>query len=280
MDKSVPFRQVNIGLILAYLLLIVGALTMIIPFLWMISTSFKTLEQVYIFPPKWIPQPFIGENYIEVLRRTPFLRYFYNTLVVTIFVIIGRIITCSMGAYAFARLKFPGRDILFMIYISTMMIPMQITLIPTFILMRYVRLIDTLYSLILPGMFSAFGTFLLRQFFLTIPVELEEAAIIDGANKWTIFTRIILPLTKPALTTLVIFTTLGTWNEFMQPLIFLQSQEHYTLSLGLSFFKGMYGTEWPQLMAATLLSILPLILIFIIGQRYFIEGIALSGLKE
>jgi len=272
--------SMNYGLIFSYIILFLGAVTMVVPFLWMISTSLKVPSEVFVFPPKWIPKPITFNNYINVLTKTPFGLFFLNTLKITIFVTIGRLITCSMGAYAFSRLKFPGRDVLFILYLSTMMIPYQVTIIPTFILMRYLKLIDTLYSLILTGATSAFGTFLLRQFFMTLPVELEEAAIIDGANKWTIFTKIILPLSRSALLTLVIFTVLGTWNDFLGPLIFLQSQKNFTLTIGLSLFKGVHETEWTLLMAASLLSILPIILIFIIAQKYFIEGIALSGLKE
>lgn len=275
-----PRFQVDYVTIIAYIILIAGAITMIMPFLWMLSTSLKMPGEVYVYPPKWIPHPITINNYIKVLRDTPFGLFFINTLKVTIFVVIGRLITCSMGAYAFARIRFPGRNTLFVLYIATMMIPYQVTLVPTFILMRMFGLVDTLYALILPGATSAFGTFLLRQFFLTIPKDLEDAAIIDGANKWTIFTRIILPLSTAGLLTLVIFTVIGSWNDFMAPLIFLQSQKNFTLTIGLSFFQGMHSTEWTLLMAATLLSIFPVILLFMIAQKYFIQGIALSGLKE
>ncbi len=250
---------------------------MAFPFLWMVSTSLKTGSNVFTFPPEWIPEPVVWENYLSVWREVPFGLYFLNTFKVTIIVTLGRLLISSMAAYAFARLRFPGREPLFLLYLATMMVPYHVTLIPNFILMRELYWIDTHWALIVPNLFSAFGTFLLRQFFMGIPRELEEAARIDGAGFFAIYWRIVLPLSVPALTALGIFTFVATWNDFMGPLVYLNSQEKFTLTLGLAGFQGMYETDWPLLMAASVLTLLPIILLFLSIQRRFIEGVTIQG---
>jgi multiple sugar transport system permease protein len=259
--------------------LIIISLMMVVPFLWMITTSLKTSDQIFTWPPEWIPKPVIWSNYIDATTFFPFFRYLLNTAFITICIVIGQLITCSMGGYAFARVRFPGRDTLFILYIATMMIPGQVTIIPVYILFKWLHWIDTYYAVIVPGLFSAFGTFLLRQFFLTIPRELEEAAIIDGCSIFGIYHRIILPLSKPALATLGIFTFMGAWNSFFWPLIVLNSQERMTLSVGLALFVGPFDTTFNTLMAASTLVLLPVILAYVFAQGYFVRGITLSGLK-
>lgn len=211
--------------------------------------------------------------------RSAFAAFYLNSIIVAVCVTVGQVLTSSLAGYAFARLHFPGRDKLFLGYLGTLMVPYVVTMIPVFILLRFMHLIDTYAALILPGMFSAYGTFMLRQFFLTIPTELEDAARIDGCSKWGIYTNIILPLSKPALATLTTFVFLGNWNSFMWPLIVISSPEKKTLPIGLYAFMGQYNTEWTLLMAASLMVMAPVLVVFILGQRYFVKGIVLSGLK-
>jgi multiple sugar transport system permease protein len=211
--------------------------------------------------------------------KSAFAAFYLNSIIVAICVTAGQVLTSSLAGYAFARLHFPGRDKLFLGYLGTLMVPYVVTMIPVFILLRFMHLIDTYAALILPGIFSAYGTFMLRQFFLTIPTELEDAARIDGCSKWGIYTNVILPLSKPALATLTTFVFLGNWNSFMWPLIVISSPEKKTLPIGLYAFMGQYNTEWTLLMAASLMVMAPVLLVFILGQRYFVKGIVLSGLK-
>ena len=225
----------RVGLALVYLLLVAGALTMLVPFAWMVTTSLKALPEVFATPlalpasPRW-------DNYAEVFRQVAFGRYFFNTLFVAVMRTAGVLVTSAMAAYAFARLSFPGRDGLFLLYLGTMMLPGQVTMIPNFILMRELGWIDTYKALTIPLMFSAFGTFLLRQFFLTIPSELEDAAVVDGCSPWAIFRHVILPLSGPPLATLAVFNFLGAWNDFMWPLIMTHSERLWMLNVGLSYF--------------------------------------------
>lgn len=276
---KVPFNGVALTRVLYYVVLFGGATVMMVPFLWMISVSLKEPGQVFVYPPQWIPDPIVWANYGTVWTTVPFAMFLLNTTKIAILVTLGQFLTCSLGAYAFARLEFPGRDHLFLAYLGTMMIPYHVTLVPVFILMRYLGWVDSHLSLIVPACFSAFGTFLLRQFFLTIPRELEDAARIDGCSEFGIYSRIVLPLAKPALATLGVFTLLWSWNDFIGPLVFINSTEKKTLTLGLASFQGMYTTDWTLLMAASVMALLPLIIIFIFAQRYFVEGITLSGIK-
>ena len=221
----------------------------------------------------------VWRNYVEVVRKIPFGRFYLNSLIVATVTTIGVLITSSMAAYSFARIDYPFRDTLFLAYLGTLMIPGQVTMIPVFILFKRIGLIDTLWALILPGMFTAYGTFLLRQFFLSIPRDLEEAAIIDGATRFRIYTTIVLPLSKAALATLATFTFMWQWNDFMWPLIVINTQTKMTIPVGLAHFQGMYSTQWTLLMAGAVLATLPVIIVFIFNQRFFVQGIMLTGLK-
>ncbi len=266
---------------LVYLLLIVGAFVFMIPFLWMLSSSFKELPQIFIYPPKWIPNPIRPENYIEALAKMNFPVALKNTLTITVLCLIGQVGSASLVAYGFARLRFPGRDFLFMLVLSTMMVPAQVTMIPQFILFRQLGWVDTFKPLIVPAFFGggAFFIFLLRQFFLTIPKELEDAAWIDGCSTKRIYWQIMLPLAKPALITVSIFSFMSHWNDFMGPLIYLNSEHKRTLAIALQSFQGQFTSEWNLLMAASVVVLIPVLIIFFTLQRYFVEGIVLTGLK-
>ncbi|WP_017873447.1 ABC transporter permease subunit [Candidatus Caldatribacterium saccharofermentans] len=264
-----------------YAILSISSLLMFGPFLPVIATSLKSYSELMLRPFSIIPQKVLWRNYLEVFQTIPLLEYLWNTAKVSFLCTGGVLTTSSMAAYAFARLRFPGKNVLFVLYLATMMVPGQITLVPVFILMRNFRLIDTHASLILPiwGLMGAYGTFLLRQFFLTIPRDLEEAAILDGCGYLGRFCRIILPLSRPALATLGIFTLLSVWNNYLYPLVFLNTPAKRTLTLGLAMFRGDVDVQWNLLMAGTIVSILPMVVAFLAAQRYFVEGITLTGLK-
>jgi multiple sugar transport system permease protein len=265
--------------LLVHIILIVGSLLMVMPFLWMVSTSFKTFTESMHVPPTILPNEFMFGNYVEVFNKIEFLKYYINTIIMTFGRTIGQLILCSLAAFAFARLRFPGQNIIFIAILTVLMVPSQVVMIPSFVIMRELSWIDTFYALIVPGMFSAFGTFLLRQFFMAIPKELDEAAKIDGCSYFGIYWRIILPLSRPALVALSIFTILASWNDFLWPLIITNSEEMRVLSIGIATFQGQYATDYPLLMAGALMATAPMIIAFIFFQRYFIEGIALSGVK-
>jgi multiple sugar transport system permease protein len=235
---------------------------------------------MYAFPPVWIPKRLVWENYVYMFKSAPWGIFFMNTTKITCFVIVGQLITCSMGAYAFARLKFPGRDAMFAVYLATMMIPYHVTMIPAFKIIKTLGWLNTHYALIVPALFSAFGTFLLRQFFLTIPKELEQSALIDGCSYPQIYWHLMLPNAKPALSTLAIFTFMGTWNDFLGPLIYINKLELKTLTLGLATFQGVYNTQWNYLMAGAACVTLPVVVVYFLAQRYFVEGVVMSGMKE
>lgn len=264
---------------LAYIFLSFGALLMVTPFLWMVGTSLKALHEVFVFPPTLFGERLRWENYLRISDRFPFFAFFLNSLRITLVVVVSQVMTSSTAGFVFARLRFRFRDPLFALYIATMMIPVHVTLIPNFILMRHYGLIDTHAALILPALVSAFGTFLMRQFFLTIPAALEDAAKIDGCTPFGVYIRIFFPLSKPAVATLSIFVFMGMWNQFLQPLIFINSKDNMTLPLGLAFTQGFYSTDWPVLMAGTVLSLLPVMIAFLLAQDFFIKGVTLSGLK-
>lgn len=272
--KKLVFRM------LTHTVLILCSITMLIPFLWMVSSSLKSMDELFAEPPVWIPAHIAWENYVYMFEQAPWITYFVNTAVITVCTILGQLVTCSMAAYAFARLKFKGRDAIFIIYLGTMMIPFQVVMIPQFQIIKTLGLIDNIWSLIVIGIFNAFGTFLLRQFFLTIPKELEEAAKIDGCSYPRIFWEIIIKNSKPALMTLVIFTFMNTWNDFLRPLIFINDQENWTLSMGLAKFQGTYVTQWNQMMAGALITMLPILVVYIFAQKYFVQGIVMSGIKD
>jgi multiple sugar transport system permease protein len=263
----------------AHVILLAGAITMILPFLWTISTSLKQLSEVFVFPPKFLGTNIQWSNYLRISDRFPFDTYFLNSVKITVIVVAAQLVTSSMAGFVFARLRFRYREALFGLYLATMMVPAQVTMIPNFIVMRYYDLVDTHWSLILPALVSAFGTFLLRQFFVTIPESLEDAAKMDGCTPFGIYWRIFIPLSKPAMATLGVFVFMGTWNDFVHPLVYINTQDKMTLPLGLASMQGMYSTDWPVLMAGTVICILPLIVMFLLAQDFFIKGVTLSGLK-
>jgi len=276
----------RVFIIFVYVVLSVGAFSMIVPFVWMISTSFKSLNDVFVFPPQWIPDPIRWENYPKLFQLFNFGRYYLNSIIVTVGRMTGMFITSTLAGYAFARLRFPGRNILFFMLLSTLMIPFAALLVPTFELMKNLHWINTYWALIIPQGLGAFGgafnVFLLRQFFLTIPKELEESAIIDGAGPFRVFWSVMLPLVKPALATLAIFSFTSAWGDFLYPLIVTNTDNMKVLSLGIAGFRGLREgmTQWPLMMAASTVSIVPTVLVFLLAQKYFIEGIAMTGLKE
>ncbi len=273
-------RTDAISTVLLHVVLIIGAAIMVVPFLWMVITSLETTAQAFAIPPSFIPNPFKWGNYPDSLNALPFNLAYLNSAIVAISVTFCQLITCSMAGYAFARIEFPGRNIIFFAFLATLMVPFQLTIIPIFLTMKQLGLLDTLLSLILPpALFSAFGVFLMRQFVMGLPLELEEAAIVDGANRWTIFWRIVLPLLRAPLAALGIFTFIGLWNDFFRPLIMLNTPTNFTVPLMLSQFRGQYATEWTLVMAGSVIAILPLLIVYIAAQRYIIRGIAMTGLK-
>jgi len=272
-------QQVNqrLGRTLLYILLLVSGAVMIVPFAWMLSTSLKGGGAVLTMPPQWIPDPATLDNFRQIFDLYPIGRMFFNSLFVAVMVTLGQLLTCSMAAYAFARLKFRGQNAVFLLYLATLMVPFQVTITPLFIMMRIFGWINTYQGLILPGVFSAFGTFLLRQSFMTIPTEYEEAAYMDGASPLTIFLKIILPLSKPALATLSVFSFMGSWNSFMWPLFIVREETLMTLPVGLATLQGRWITEWNLVMAGSVITVLPMLLLYLFAQKYLVQGYVMSG---
>lgn len=271
--------------IFIYSFLILGAVSMVLPFVWMLSTSLKSFASVFIFDItkiQWVPSPVYWGNYLDVWKVVPFARFYINSFFVCAAVTVAQVGTSALAAYSFSRLKFPGREKIFFSYLATMMIPGSVTLIPVFVLMRIFGWVDTYKALIIPAAFSAYGTFMLRQFFMTIPRDLEDAAKIDGCNYPQIFMRVILPLSKTALATLTVFVALGNWVSFMWPLLVTNSIEKRTLPVGLAYFQEMYQyaqPDWGLLMAGSLVTMIPVMIIFLFSQKFFVEGIKLTGMK-
>lgn len=263
----------------AHVILTFGAVIMIFPFLWMISTSLKTYIETISYPPRLLPEVFQWSNYQYVLDTCPFFRFYLNSIVTTAAIVIGQLITCSMGAYAFSRLEFRGRDKMFVGYLATLMVPSQVTMIPTYIIVSKLKWIDTYQALIIPCLFSAYGTFLLRQFFMTIPKSLEESVLIDGGGAYRCFFHIILPLTKTALITFGTFVFQFAWNNYLWPLLVTNSINMFTLPMGIKFFVGQFTTYYHYMMAAATMAMIPMIVVYLFAQRYFTSGIALSGIK-
>jgi ABC-type glycerol-3-phosphate transport system permease component len=263
------------------LVLITLSAVMVIPFFWMVSTSLKIRGTEFVFPPVWIPQPALWSNYYTAIFDSglPFPGFLWNTVIITAANMVGVLLSASLAGFGFARMRFPGREKFFLLVLSTLMLPEIVTQIPSYLLFRSLHWIDTFLPLIVPTYFGggAFNIFLFRQFFMSIPFELDEAARIDGASTWQIYARVILPLSKPVLATVAIFTFLANWNAFMGPLIYLNSIEKMTLAVGLLAFQGLRGTEWNLMMAAAAVMIVPVLIIFFAAQRYFIEGIVTSG---
>ena len=275
-SPSIPTR---LGRLATYAVLAVLGATMLIPFLWMVSTSLMTDLEVYQFPPRLLPEEPQWGNYAGALTQLPFGRYFLNTILVTLVAVAGQLVTCSMAAYAFARLDFKGRDALFALYLATMMIPTIVTLIPAFLIINAFGWMNTYWALFTPLLTSVWGIFLLRQFFQTLPTDYEDAARLDGASDWAIYWRIILPLSKPALATLAIFAFMNAWKDFLWPLIVTTDNDMRTVEVGIAMFSSIYGTNWPFQMAAAVVVLLPILVVFFLTQKYVIEGISLTGLK-
>ncbi|MFN8233713.1 MAG: carbohydrate ABC transporter permease [Actinomycetota bacterium] len=262
-----------------HLVLIPVAVTMVLPLVWMVVTSLQTLDETRHYPPTLVPSSLEWSNYSEVLTQAPFGRWFLNSLIVTVLVVLGNLLFCSLAGYAFARIRFVGREVVFVLLLITLMVPFQVIIIPEFLIVRSLGMIDSLGALILPNLAGAFGIFMLRQFFRTLPIELEEAARIDGCSRLGVLFKIVLPLSGPALATLAVITFMWTWNDFLWPLITIYSPEHMTLQLGLATFQGAHQTSTNLLMAANVMTVLPVLLLFLFAQRYFVRGIATSGLK-
>ncbi len=264
-----------------YAVLTIFGMVFLIPLVWVVSTSLKGNEQIFTIPPEWIPSRLRWENYVEVFRRMPVLLYLRNSVIITVFQMIGIVASSSLVAYAFAILRWPGRNILFGVLLATMMLPMQVTMIPIFVLFKQFGWLDTFKPLIVPAFLGggAFNIFLLRQFYLGIPGEIVDAARIDGCSEFRIYWNIMLPLAKPALATIAILTFMFSWNDFLGPLIYLSEKTKSTLALGLAMFVGQQTSEWALLMAASILMMIPMILIFFFFQKYIIQGFTMSGIK-
>lgn len=277
--RATPRALITAGL--KHLMLILVALSCIIPFAWMLGTSFKAPGQVFTFPPELIPDPVVTDPWRRVFTQIPVMRYMANSIFVATSVMFGQLVFNVLAAYAFARIAFRGREVLFVLFLGTMMIPSQVTIIPGYVLMAYFGWVDTYFALTMPFLFgSAFGVFLLRQFFLTLPRDLEDAARVDGAGHLRILWYVVVPLAKPVMAAFSVFSFMHFWNDFMWPLIVINSDSKKTLTVGIATLSRSYfGTDWPLLMAGTTLSVLPVLLIFFVAQKYFVQGIALTGLK-
>ena len=270
----------TINLLLSHLALILFSALFALPLFWLISTSLKPNTEIFIFPPKWIPSQVFWGHYRTAIDFIPFFQYLYNTLSICALSVLGSVLSCSLVAYGFSRIDWPERDAIFVVVIATMMVPFAVTMIPMFVIFNKLRWINTFKPLVVPTYFGpAFYIFLLRQFFMTIPLELSDAARIDGASEFYIYRGIILPLAKPALAVVALFQFIGSWNDFLGPLIYLRSTEKYTLALGLQQFRSALLTEWGGLMAASTLVTLPIIILFFFTQKTFIQGISLTGIK-
>jgi len=253
---------------------------MLLPMVWMVVTSLETEAQTFHFPPILWPGTLRFENYVSVIRQSAFGTWFWNTTVVTVTIVLSNLVLCTLAAYAFARIRFLGRGVVYFLLLATLMVPIQVVLIPTFLIVKELRLLDHLGALIVPHVASVFGIFMLTQFFRTLPIELEEAARIDGASRLSILVRIVVPLSMPALATLAVIQFMWTWNEFLWPLVtILTNQGAFTLQLGLATFQGSHQTQWHLVAAANIMSMLPMLILFLVAQRYFVRGIATQGLK-
>ena len=268
-----------LGRVLVYGILILGAFMALFPFLWMILTSFKGAAEAMRIPPTILPETLRLENYTSITDKIPFLKIYGNTILSAVVTVVAQLVFCSMAAYAFARIEFPGRDIIFVALLAVLMVPSTFFILPQYRLISNAGLLNSIPALFLPNLFSAMGTFLLRQFFMSLPKELEDAAVIDGCNRGQIFLKIMLPLVKPGLITLGILTFRFAWNDLMWPLIVNTSTDKMTLSAALSYLQGQYVTDTPGVMAGALLSVIPIIVLFAIFQKQFIEGVAHTGIK-
>jgi multiple sugar transport system permease protein len=274
-----PKLKIEFSNIIIFVLLAAFAIIMVMPILFMISTSFKPDDQIWAFPIVWIPKPPILDHYVKVWETIPVLRFFFNSVFVSGAVTVSQILISSMAAYAFARIRFFARDTIFMLFLGTMMIPAYVLIIPLYLIIDWLGLMDTYGALIAPSMVSAFSIFLLRQFFLSIPFDLDDSARIDGCNRMQILFKIILPLSKPALAALTIFVFMGAWNNFFWPLIVTSSQDIRVLPLGLAYFQVSQSTDWGPLMAAAVFATIPILIVFMFAQKRFIQGITMTGIK-
>ena len=265
--------------VILYVVLIALALVMLVPFAWMLSASFKLDKDVFIFPIHWIPENPRWQNYVDIWHKIPLSKFVLNTVKLTLIVTFLQLLTSSFAAYAFAKLQFKGKNTLFLAYITTIAVPWQVYMVPQFMMMRSFGLADTHLAIICLQAFSAFGVFMMKQFYEGIPTELCEAARIDGMTEYQIWYRVMLPLSKPALSTLTIFTFVNTWNDFLGPLIYLTTESKKTLQLGLRMFISQFGSEYGLIMAASVLSLIPVLIVFLSLQKYFVEGVAASGVK-
>jgi multiple sugar transport system permease protein len=266
------------GVVLA--LLVVGSLLYAFPFFWMVSTSLKIPENIYLDPPQWIPNPVAWSNYIEIFDVGPVWAWIYNSTLITVVSVVARTLSSILVAYGFARFKFPGSRILFFLLLSSLMLPGHVTIIPRFLMFRDWQWLDTFWPLITPNFFgAAFSVFLIRQFLMTLPREIDEAAEIDGATSWDILWRLLVPLSKPVIATVAVFTFIDSWNEFFEPFIYLSSPDKLTLAVGIRWFRTQYETQFHLMMAISVVAVLPIIVAFLFTQKYFIRGIALTGLK-
>ena len=276
---KVQSTSYKISRVVLYVVLIALAVLMLIPFAWMLSASLKLDKDVFLFPIKWIPENPRWANYVDIWTKIPLAKFVLNTTKLTIIVTILQLFTSSFAAYAFAKLKFKHRDLLFLAYVSTIAMPWQVYMVPQFIMMRSMGMNDSHMAIICLQAFSAFGVFMMRQFYQGIPDELAEAARIDGMNEYQIWYKIMLPLSKPALSTLTIFTFVSTWNDFLGPMIYLKTEAKKTLQIGLRMFISQYSSEYGLIMAASVLSLIPVLVVFLSLQKYFVEGIAATGVK-
>ena len=283
-NKSLPVHHYLMRTLLYVVTISLGILFML-PFVWTVSSAFKPVRELYIFPPTWLPSTWQPQNFLTIWEVTPFAAWTWNSVLVAGLNVIAEVLAAAAVAYGFARFRFVGRNVLFVVMLSTMMLPIYITIIPRFLIFRDLRWLDTLAPLIVPAFFggSAFNIFLMRQFFMTIPPDFDEAAYVDGANSWQIFSRILLPLSLPALSSVAIFSFLGSWNNFIEPLIYLNSAENFTLPLGLTWFRVIPMEQGAPrdhlLMAASVTFTLPAVILFFVAQRYFIRGVVMSGIK-
>lgn len=269
------------GKVSTYTVLWLGSFLYAIPFLWMVRTSFMRLDKLFEDPPQIWPDPWIWQNYIDMWETGPFANWIVNSMILVALGMFGQTLVSIFVAFGFARTQFPGRNQLFILILATLMLPGHVTIVPKFIMFRQAGLLDSLWPVALPDLFGqAFYIFILRQFFLTLPVELDEAAEIDGANLLQVLFRVVIPLSKPAIATVAVFNFINKWNEFFEPFVFIQTPEKLTLAVGIRWFRTQYGTEFQMLMAASIVSVAPIIIVFFFAQKQFVRGIALTGIKS
>ncbi|MDQ0680875.1 multiple sugar transport system permease protein [Arthrobacter pascens] len=277
--RSLRARRARTVNVVIYAVLVVLVAALLVPFLWMLSSSLKENNQVFTVPIQWIPEEFVWSNYSDIWTRIPMMGYLQNSLYLSVIITFLQVLTGSLAAYGFSKIRFPGRDVLFLGYIATIAVPWQAYMVPQYIMMQQLGLTNSFNALILLQAFGAFGVFLMRQYYMTIPDELCEAARIDGLSEYGIWARVILPLSKPALASLALLTFVNTWNDYMGPFIYLTSNRLWTVQLGLRSFVGQFDAEFAMIMTGSVISVVPILIIFLIGQRYFIQGIATSGMK-